>query len=136
MSTAVFAELVPIGGGDAIPLAQAVMTVGRRRSNDICLDFPNVSSNHCEFSCEDGIWFVKDLGSSNGVKINGDKISTRRSLKPGDEVIIAKSHKFTIDYKLSKEANARLEELAGQEEDIFAVGLLEKAGLARPKAGR
>ncbi|CAN5289037.1 hypothetical protein BH11PLA2_BH11PLA2_10690 [soil metagenome] len=133
MNDPVYAELVPTGGGDAVPLTQVTMTVGRRRSNDICLDYPNVSSKHCEFTCEDGIWFVQDLGSSNGVKINGEKITKRRTLKPGDEVIIAKSHTYTIDYKLSNEAKEKLEELAGQEEDIFAMSLMEKAGLAKPK---
>ena len=133
MSVPVYAELVPTGGGDAVPLAQATMTVGRRRSNDICLEYPNVSSNHCEFTFEDGVWFVQDLGSSNGVKINGEKIASRRSLKPGDQVIIAKAHTYTIEYKLTNEAKAKLEELAGQEEDIFAVSLMEKAGLAKPK---
>jgi pSer/pThr/pTyr-binding forkhead associated (FHA) protein len=129
----VSAELVPTGGGDAIPLEQAVITVGRRKSNDLCLDYPNVSGSHCEFYCEDGIWFVRDLGSSNGVKINGEKITSKKSLKPGDEVIIAKTHTFTIEYKLSADANAKLEEITEKEEDIFAVSLMEKAGLTKPK---
>ena len=49
MSTELLGELVPIGGGDAIPLGRAIMTVGRRESNDICLRFANVSGQHCEF---------------------------------------------------------------------------------------
>jgi adenylate cyclase len=130
----VYAELVPQGGGDAIPLAQEVLTVGRKKSNDVCLDYPNVSSRHCEFTCEEGIWFVKDLGSSNGVKVNGEKISSRKVLKPGDAVIIAKAHQYTIEYKLDKLAKARLDELAGQEEDIFAMSLMEKAGLERQRS--
>lgn len=133
MSSPVYAELVPLGGGDAIPLAQEHMTVGRRRSNDICLDFPNVSGTHCEFTCEDGIWYVRDLGSSNGVKINGEKIIGRRVVKPGDQVIIAKSHQYTLEYKLDSAARARLEAIAGQEEDLFALSLLEKAGLERQR---
>lgn len=131
----VYAELVPQGGGDAIPLAQEAMSVGRKKSNDICLDYPNVSSRHCEFTCEEGIWFVKDLGSSNGVKVNGEKIETRKKpLKPGDKVVIAKAHQYTIEYKLDKTAAARLEEIAGQQEDIFAVSLLELAGLERQRS--
>lgn len=135
MSAFVFAELVPQGGGDAIPLAQESRTVGRKCANDICLDYPNVSSRHCVFTCEDGIWFVRDLGSSNGVKVNGEKINAKKVLKPGDTVIIAKAHQYTIEYKLDKTAKARLEEIAGQEEDIFSMSLLEKAGLERQRGG-
>jgi adenylate cyclase len=131
MSSPVYAELVPLGGGDAIPLAQDVMTLGRRKSNDICLDFGNVSGSHCEFLCEDGIWFVKDLGSSNGVKVNGEKVVGRKVLKPGDAVVIAKAHHYKIEYKLAKDAKARLDEIAEKEEDIFAVSLMEKAGLEK-----
>ncbi len=133
MSSPVFAELVPLGGGDAIPLATERMTVGRRRSNDICLDFPNVSGSHCEFTCEEHLWYVRDLGSQNGVKINGEKIASRKVIKPGDTVVIAKSHQYTFEYKLDKEAKARLEEIAGQEEDLFSMSLMEKAGLQKQR---
>ena len=47
-------ELVPVGGGDAIPLLQEVLTVGRRESCEICLAFQNVSSKHCEFVYANG----------------------------------------------------------------------------------
>lgn len=136
MSTVVFAELVPLGGGDAIPLAKDLLTVGRRRNNDICLDFPSVSGSHCEFQCEDGIWYVRDLGSSNGVKINGERIIGRRVLKPGDQLTIAKSHQYTIQYQLDRSKRAKLEEVAEQQDDLFAVSLLEKAGLEKQRSNR
>jgi adenylate cyclase len=135
MPSLVYAELVPVGGGDAIPLMNTPMTVGRRRSNNICLDYANVSGSHCEFSCDDGIWFVRDLGSQNGVKVNGEKILTRKALKPSDKVTIAKSHLYSIEYKLTAEAKAKLDELAGQEDDIYSMSLMEKAGLERKAGG-
>ena len=49
-----FGELVPIGGGDAIPLIAEVMTIGRRQSCDICLNFQNISGTHCELSLRRG----------------------------------------------------------------------------------
>ena len=122
-------ELVPVGGGDAIPLLQEVLTVGRRESCDICLAFQNVSSQHCEFVHANGQWTVKDLKSSNGVKVNGGERllpHTARVLKPGDEVSIG-HHKFTIHY----ESAGVFEEPV--EEDLFARSLLEKAGIVKPK---
>ena len=43
-------ELVPVGGGDAIPLIQDIMTIGRRASCDIQLDFANISGSHAELA--------------------------------------------------------------------------------------
>ena len=36
-------ELVPVGGGDPIPLIRPILTLGRRESCDICISFPNIS---------------------------------------------------------------------------------------------
>ncbi|MCA9061067.1 MAG: FHA domain-containing protein, partial [Planctomycetaceae bacterium] len=82
-------ELNPIGGGDPIPLLSPRLLVGRRSSCDICLPFPNVSSHHCELELKEGYWHIRDLGSSNGIKVNGERCTTR-CLYPGDEVQIAK----------------------------------------------
>lgn len=125
-----YAELVPIGGGDAIPLVRHTMTLGRRRTCDICLDFPNISGQHCEFSYKGGVWHVRDLGSQNGVKVNGEKVSSR-VLKPGDQVGIA-SNKFTIQYQMSAESQALMVEQPEEAGD-FSKSLMEKAGLAKKK---
>src|SRR5688572_5818812 len=70
MPHAVHGHLVPVGGGDNIPLIRSVMTLGRRDSCDICLRFPNISGRHCELSFREGYWFVRDLNSTNGIKVN------------------------------------------------------------------
>jgi pSer/pThr/pTyr-binding forkhead associated (FHA) protein len=124
-------ELVPIGGGDAIPLTREVITVGRRESCDVCLKFQNVSSNHCEFSFKSGVWYVRDMGSQNGTKVNGERVM-KRLLRPGDQIGIA-SHKFTIDYQLSHDARVVMEEVLNQEENVFSQSLMEKAGLSKPR---
>lgn len=118
-------ELVPVGGGDTIPLLRAKLTLGRRESCDVCLRFPNVSGQHCELSFVDGVWHLRDLGSTNGTKVNGQQVQTR-ALRPGDEITIAK-RRFTIQYALPK-GNLAFQNLI--EEDI-STGLLEKAGLER-----
>jgi adenylate cyclase len=129
MSVEPHGELVPLGGGDAIPLVRDRMVVGRRDSCDICLRFPNVSGLHCELAFRDGYWYIRDLGSTNGVKVNGQRLQ-QKVLRPGDEVTIAK-RRFTINYNLNVGQHA-LEEM---EEDI-SQSLLEKAGLERPKPPR
>ena len=120
-------ELVPVGGGDTIPLIREALTVGRRESCDICMRFPNVSGIHCEFISRNGYWYVRDLNSTNGVKVNGLRVQ-EKLLHPGDEVAIAK-RRFTINYQLTGGKRV-LEEI---EEDILGQSLLEKAGLERPR---
>jgi len=124
-------ELVPVGGGDSIPLARSQMTIGRRESCDICLRFPNISGRHCELIFHDGYWYVRDLGSTNGVKVNGQRVQ-QKVLRPGDEIAIAK-RRYTIDYQLMAGKHA-MEEL--MEEDVMGQSLLEKAGLVRPEGAR
>lgn len=127
-------ELIPLGGGDVIPLVREVMTVGRRSTCDICLPFANVSGQHCEFSYKNGYWYVRDLGSQNGTKVAGERVM-KRLLRPGDQIGIS-SHRFTIQYHLTNESRAALEELLSEEENVFGQSLMEKAGLEKPKAPR
>jgi adenylate cyclase len=123
-------ELVPVGGGDAIPLIQDVMTIGRRKSCDIQLDFANISGTHAELSFRNGVWHLKDMGSTNGVKVNGER-TLRRPLRPGDEVAIA-NHRYTIQYQLA--AGSSIEDVFNEEEDVFSQSLMEKAGLEKRKS--
>ena len=76
-----FGQLVPLGGGDVIPLLRAELLVGRRESCDVVLRFSNVSAHHCELNLRDGYWYVKDLQSRNGTKVNSVRV-TERFLEP------------------------------------------------------
>ena len=129
MSEGQLGELVPVGGGDAIPLINEVMTIGRRESCDICLRFQNISGTHCELALKNGVWYLRDLGSTNGVKVNGEK-TLRRPLRPGDEISIA-NHKFTIQYHLPQ--GGTIEDVFTQEDETFSQSLMEKAGLEKKK---
>jgi len=80
-------ELVPLGGGDPIPLLKPRLMVGRRDSCDIILSFPNVSSHHTELEFLGGYWQARNLSSSNGTKVNGERID-ERFLQPGDTILI------------------------------------------------
>lgn len=127
-------ELIPAGGGDTIPLIRRIMTVGRRESCDICLRFPNISGLHCEMSFRDGYWFVRDMGSSNGLKVNGIR-TLQRPLRPGDELAIA-NRRYTIQYDISADGQENLESQLSEDEGLHSQSLLEKAGLAKPKGHR
>ncbi len=116
-------ELVPQGGGDPIPLLQPKLIIGRRSNCDIVLTFPNISSQHCELELINSYWQVRDLQSRNGVKVNGERVTTR-FLRPGDDLEIAKNH-YRVQYEPAEDAPPP------PEEDPFAMSLLEKAGLEK-----
>lgn len=116
-----FGTLTPEGGGDPIPLKKTELIVGRRSSCDIQLDYPNVSSKHCEMAFVNGYWRLRDV-STNGVKVNGVRIEEDKFVQPGDRISFAKHH-FLIDYTPDPTAPAP------EEVDPFSISLMEKAGL-------
>jgi predicted component of type VI protein secretion system len=125
-----FGELIPVGGGDDIVLTKMEVKIGRRERCDIVLRFPNVSAEHCQLSLVDGYWYVKDLGSSNGIKVNGVRCQEKR-LDPGDTIAVAK-HAYEIKYspaELGAVGPPPPEREAS--ETIFNQSLLERAGLAK-----
>ncbi len=129
MSFEAHGTLNPVGGGDPIPLIRETLTIGRRESCDIPLRYPNVSGHHCDLTFRNGYWHIKDKGSTNGIKVNGQRVQ-EKYLHPGDEISIAK-RRFTIDYQLLA-GRQTLEEMEDAE-DVMGQPLLEKAGLARPR---
>ena len=68
-------------------------TLGRSREADIVLDDVNVSRKHAEVRPSGGSWIVRDLGSTNGVKVNGRRLDPARpqSLKRGDVIELGTS---------------------------------------------
>jgi pSer/pThr/pTyr-binding forkhead associated (FHA) protein len=130
--TTTFGELLPQGGGDPIPLLKASLLVGRRESSDIVLRFPNVSGRHCELTLVDGYWFVKDLGSSNGTKVNGVRVTEQR-IDPGDTLTVAK-HAFEVAYEPARLGATAAPPTRSATESIFNRSLLEAAGLESRRA--
>jgi hypothetical protein len=63
-------------------------TIGRSRDADCVLRDPNVSRHHAELRrSAGGEWTIADLGSTNGIKVNGRRVGSTR-LKSGDEVTL------------------------------------------------
>jgi adenylate cyclase len=132
MSEPIYGELVPVGGGDIIRLVRDKLVIGRRESCDIRLTFPNVSGQHCQLSFKEGYWYIRDLGSTNGTKVNGARIF-EKMLHPNDEVIIGK-RRYTIRYELPVNQRMALDE--SLEPDVFGESLLRRAGLEKLEKGR
>ncbi|MET0687514.1 MAG: DUF3662 and FHA domain-containing protein [Solirubrobacteraceae bacterium] len=79
-------------GGRTELLGSGGAVLGRSREADVVLDDANVSRKHAEIRPSGGSWTVRDLGSTNGVKVNGRRIDGAQSLKPGDVIELGTSH--------------------------------------------
>jgi pSer/pThr/pTyr-binding forkhead associated (FHA) protein len=83
------AKLISIDGDRPIVLSKDVTIVGRKRGVcDVYIDRSSVSKLHCVIVKTDGLLFIRDLGSTNGTKVNGQRV-TRGALLPGDELAFA-----------------------------------------------
>jgi hypothetical protein len=78
-------------GGRSELLGSGGATLGRSRDADIVIDDANVSRKHAEVRPSGGSWIVRDLGSTNGVKVNGRRIQGPQSLKRGDVIELGTS---------------------------------------------
>ena len=58
--------------------------LGRGCGAHICLDHPNVSRKHVGFIASSQGWFVEDLQSRNGTKLNGQRMQRRHQIRRGD----------------------------------------------------
>jgi len=61
--------------------------VGRNAEIDVVIDGDDsISSRHAELERKGPGWYVSDLGSTNGTKLNGERITTKRALRDSDVI--------------------------------------------------
>jgi FHA domain-containing protein len=73
-------------GGRRLLVPSAGGTIGRSRDCDVVLDDSGVSRRHAEIRPGPDGWTVADLGSTNGVRVNGADVRGAHALAPGDRV--------------------------------------------------
>jgi hypothetical protein len=76
-----------VGGGRRNVLSGSRVVLGRSREADIVLQDPNISRRHAELRRDEEGWQIVDLGSTNGIKVNGRRVD-HQPLSPGDEITI------------------------------------------------
>jgi pSer/pThr/pTyr-binding forkhead associated (FHA) protein len=90
--------LIAVSFGPDIPLDRRSILIGRHPVCDVVLDSLRVSQRHCIITAESDAVVVRDLGSTNGTWVNGQRVARSR-LRPGDEVSIAHRRYYLGDAK-------------------------------------
>ncbi len=68
---------------------QAAITLGRLAQHDLCLTGKGVSGTHCRISREGDVYYIEDLGSTNGTYVNRQRVQGRIPIGPHDDVVLA-----------------------------------------------
>jgi predicted component of type VI protein secretion system len=76
-----------VGEGRRNVLSGSRVVVGRSREADIVISDPNISRRHAELRRGDEGWQIVDLGSTNGIKVNGRRVD-QQALRPGDQITV------------------------------------------------
>ena len=87
--TCVDTSVLQLEGGETIVLKEDEITIGRGTDNTVTLLAEGISRHHARLFPGDGVWGVSDMGSTNGIKVNGKKLE-KAWLKPGDQLTIGK----------------------------------------------
>jgi pSer/pThr/pTyr-binding forkhead associated (FHA) protein len=95
-----------------VPFTRDIITIGRKEGNTIRLTERNVSRNHARLSKDAGEVLLEDLGSFNGIKLNGDRIEGRVQVHEGDTIQIGDYH-LALHAQNGAQANGATTQKAG-----------------------
>lgn len=79
---------LPQGGQEKYLIKKTVISIGRQRYNDIVVEDKRVSRDHAKIMFQNGSFVIYDLGSTNGITINGTPHMRQHALNNGDRFTI------------------------------------------------
>lgn len=80
------------GSPQVIALQGQLLMLGRAGHVDIPIDDIYISDEHASFQYDDEGWIVRDLGSTNGTFLNGNRVTRPTPLASGDQIRLGKTH--------------------------------------------
>src|ERR1700758_5126800 len=129
------AQLIPLDGGHPIDIVKDLIILGRKEDCDVRLEHKSVSKMHCVIVKTDGLLLLRDLGSTNGTRVNGTRVR-RAALLPNDQLSIA-SFRFKVHLGPGEVPHVQHFEQHTQQMDAKEVAnLLRKAAAAKEAAAK
>ena len=119
------AQLVPLDGGSPIEIVKDLIVVGRKEDCDLRLEHKSVSKMHCVLVKTDGLLLLRNLGSTNGTRVNGTRVR-RAALLPNDQLSIA-HYKFRVFLGPDAPAEVHAEEYTQHLNSFEVADLLRQA---------
>ena len=105
--------LMPVNEGRRVPLKKTVVFIGRHPDCDVVLNKSmKISRRHCCLALVNNQLFVRDLGSMNGIQVNGVRVQCEQHLRLGDELIIG-----DVPFIVKSKATDELEKFQDLERD-------------------
>src|SRR5262249_9177311 len=90
------AQLMALDDGPSILLDKPVLLLGRHPECDVQIESRKISRKHCVIAQVNDYLVVRDLDSTNGIRINGVRVTEGR-LAPGDELTVG-SFRFRLTW--------------------------------------
>ncbi len=119
-------------GQREIDLPEGQVVIGRGADCQLSLDDPLVSRNHATLSVTSEAVVIADLGSRNGVRVNGDRIESQRALSNGDQITIG-SQVLTIRSRRELAAETLIQVPTERAATFGLLGILADKALAMGK---
>ena len=82
-------ELIPLNGDPPIPIHRDLTLIGRREYCDVVVPHPSLSKRHCVVVRTDGLLVIRDLITTNGTKVNGQRVMWA-ALLPNDRLTLGR----------------------------------------------
>lgn len=96
-------QLVALSEGASFNLEKPIVLIGRHEECDIIIDSRKVSRKHCCIVLFKDHAMVRDLGSTNGVKVDGKSVIEGKIL-PGQELCIGGHHRYVLHWDIQEPA--------------------------------
>lgn len=109
------AQLVDQNNGSIIDIDRFETSIGKSKSNDIVLPFPNVSRFHAVISKKRNEWVITDTFSKTGILINDKKVEDKSVIEDGDIITIGSIPlKFLCAEAVSAQSKTQMRSEAGE----------------------